>query len=133
MSQGESVRIRHELAAHPELKSVHSADERARRPSRAPDFEAESHALIDLAREMATSPDKIWQKLEICSITRRSSSAADAASDMPLRVFRLLRRCAFLSSDCDRPTGGRLSGGCVPQGPAPARFRAGAPRVRGSS
>jgi PAS domain S-box-containing protein len=34
-----------------------------RRPSRAPDFEAESRALIDLAREIATSPDRILQKL----------------------------------------------------------------------
>ena len=51
------------IPAVPELQSVHSADELVRRPSRAPDFEAESRALIDLAREMATSPDKILQKL----------------------------------------------------------------------
>src|ERR1700730_1765667 len=51
------------VPAVPELQSVHSADELVRRPSRAPDFEAESRALIDLAREMATSPDKILQKL----------------------------------------------------------------------
>jgi PAS domain S-box-containing protein len=72
MSQGESVRrepVPTVIPAAPELQSVHSADELARRPSRAPDFEAESRALIDLAREMATSPDKILQKLTETALT----------------------------------------------------------------
>jgi PAS domain S-box-containing protein len=47
----------------PDLKSVLSTDELSRRPSRPPDYVAENRALIDLAREIAASPDRILQKL----------------------------------------------------------------------
>jgi hypothetical protein len=46
-----------------ELKSVLSTAELSRRPSRPPDYVAENRALLALAREMATSPDRILQKL----------------------------------------------------------------------
>jgi PAS domain S-box-containing protein len=74
MSQGESAHTGREpdpilIPPAPELQSVRSADELARRPSRAPDFEAESRALIALAREMATSPEKILQKLTEAALT----------------------------------------------------------------
>jgi PAS domain S-box-containing protein len=47
----------------PDLCSMLSTAELARRPSRPPDHEAENRALIALAQEMATSPDRILQKL----------------------------------------------------------------------
>ena len=46
-----------------DLKSVLSTAELSRRPSRPPDYVAENRALLALAREMATSPDRILQKL----------------------------------------------------------------------
>ena len=47
----------------PPLRSMLSAAELSRRPSRPPDHAAENEALIELARVMATSPDAILQKL----------------------------------------------------------------------
>jgi PAS domain S-box-containing protein len=47
----------------PPLRSMLSAAELSRRPSRPPDHAAETEALIELARVMATSPDAILQKL----------------------------------------------------------------------
>jgi PAS domain S-box-containing protein len=46
-----------------ELRSMLSTAELERRPSRLPDHEAENRALIALARDLATSPDSILQKL----------------------------------------------------------------------
>jgi hypothetical protein len=40
-----------------------STAELSRRPSRPPDYAAESQALIELARVMATSPDAVLQTL----------------------------------------------------------------------
>jgi hypothetical protein len=40
-----------------------STDELNQRPSRAPDHAAEYHALIELARVTATSPELLLQKL----------------------------------------------------------------------
>src|SRR5688500_11438189 len=45
------------------LDEVITTAELARRPSRAPDYEAESRALVALARELADSPESILQKL----------------------------------------------------------------------
>ena len=45
------------------LQSMRSTAELSRRPTRAPDHEAENRALIALAREMAISPEGILQKL----------------------------------------------------------------------
>ena len=47
----------------PHLQSMLSTAELSRRPTRAPDHEAENRALIALAREMAISPEGILQKL----------------------------------------------------------------------
>jgi PAS domain S-box-containing protein len=47
----------------PHLRSMLSTAELSRRPSRAPDHEAENNALIALARSMAASPEGILQKL----------------------------------------------------------------------
>ena len=47
----------------PQLQSMLSTAELSRRPTRAPDHEAENRALIALAREMAISPEGILQKL----------------------------------------------------------------------
>ena len=46
-----------------DLESVIITAELSRRPSRAPDYEGENHALIALAQEMASSPNGILQKL----------------------------------------------------------------------
>src|SRR5215207_7658624 len=46
-----------------ELDSVIITPELHNRPSRPPDYEAENGALVALARELATSPDNILQKL----------------------------------------------------------------------
>src|SRR5919202_4810996 len=45
------------------LEDVLATEELARRPARPPDFEAENRALVGLAREMATHPETIFQKL----------------------------------------------------------------------
>ena len=47
----------------PQLRSILSTAELDRRPSRPPDYAAESRALIALAKEMAASPAGILQKL----------------------------------------------------------------------
>jgi PAS domain S-box-containing protein len=47
----------------PQLHSILSTAELSRRPSRAPDYAAESRALIALAEEVAASPAGILQKL----------------------------------------------------------------------
>jgi PAS domain S-box-containing protein len=47
----------------PDLPSMLSTAELSRRPSRAPDYEAESRALVTLAQEMAAFPEGILQKL----------------------------------------------------------------------
>jgi PAS domain S-box-containing protein len=53
----------------PDLKSVLSTAELNRRPSRPPDHAAENRALIALARELATSPQGILQKLAETALT----------------------------------------------------------------
>jgi GAF domain-containing protein len=45
------------------LQSILITEELSRRPSRPPDYEAENHALAQLAREMANSPRDILQRL----------------------------------------------------------------------
>ena len=47
----------------PHLRSMLSTAELSRRPSRPPDYAAESRALIALAQVMATSPDSVLQRL----------------------------------------------------------------------
>jgi PAS domain S-box-containing protein len=53
----------------PALQSVLSTAELSRRPSRAPDYAAESHALIALAEQLAKSPVGILQKLAETALT----------------------------------------------------------------
>ena len=53
----------------PELRSMLSLAELRRRPSRPPDYEAESRTLIALAQSMATSPEDILQKLADTALT----------------------------------------------------------------
>jgi PAS domain S-box-containing protein len=53
----------------PALRSMLSLDELRRRPSRPPDYEAESSALIALAQSMAASPEDILQKLADTALT----------------------------------------------------------------
>jgi len=53
----------------PGPQSMVSTAELSRRPSRLPDYEAESRALMALVREMATSPDDILQKLADTALT----------------------------------------------------------------
>jgi two-component sensor histidine kinase len=53
------------------LESVLITDELARRPTRLPDYEAENHALVSLAQEMANSPQNVLQRvvelaMELC-------------------------------------------------------------------
>ena len=52
-----------EAAPVPTLQSMLSTAELSRRPSRPPDHAAENRAMAALARELATSPDGILQKL----------------------------------------------------------------------
>ncbi|MCS3969487.1 hypothetical protein M2178_003247 [Bradyrhizobium japonicum] len=49
--------------ASPGPVSMISATDLTRRPSRLPDYAAENQALVALAREMATAPSDILQKL----------------------------------------------------------------------
>src|ERR1043165_6352905 len=62
-----SVPIAAELNRHPsrprDLKSVLTTAELRHRPSRPPDHASENRALIALAKEMAASPDGVFQKL----------------------------------------------------------------------
>ena len=53
----------------PGLRSMLSTAELCRRPSRAPDYEAENKALIALAQSMASSPEGILQKLADTALT----------------------------------------------------------------
>jgi PAS domain S-box-containing protein len=53
----------------PDPQSMFSTAELSRRPSRPPDYAAESRAFIDLAREMVISPESILQKLAETALT----------------------------------------------------------------
>jgi GAF domain-containing protein len=46
-----------------DLRSMLSTAELSRRPSRPPDHASENRALVELAQEMSTAPDRILQKL----------------------------------------------------------------------
>ena len=52
-----------------QLRSMLSMAELDIRPSRPPDYEAESRALVALSRELATSPGNILQKLAETALT----------------------------------------------------------------
>jgi PAS domain S-box-containing protein len=58
-----------ETVRAPDPQSMLSTAELSRRPSRLPDYEAESRALMALVREMATSPESILQKLADTALT----------------------------------------------------------------
>jgi PAS domain S-box-containing protein len=60
----------------PALQSVLSTAELSKRPSRAPDYAAESHALIALAEQLATSPAGILQKLVETALTLCGAQSA---------------------------------------------------------
>ena len=60
----------------PTLQSVLSTAELGKRPSRAPDYAAESHALIALAEQLATSPAGILQKLAETALTLCGAQSA---------------------------------------------------------
>jgi PAS domain S-box-containing protein len=71
----------------PGPKSMLSTAELSRRPSRAPDYEAENRALVTLAQEMAASPDGILQKLAdtALSLCRAHSAGLSLLEDGDLR------------------------------------------------
>lgn len=60
----------------PTLHSVLSTDVLSRRPSRAPDYAAECHALIALAEQLAVSSDGILQKLAETTLTLCNAHSA---------------------------------------------------------
>lgn len=60
----------------PSLRSVISIDELSERPSRAPDYAAESRALIALAGQLAASPAGILQKLAETALTLCGAQSA---------------------------------------------------------
>jgi two-component sensor histidine kinase len=67
-----------------ELESILITTELARRPSRAPDYAAENRALVALAREMATQPQNLPQKLvemavELCGAGTAGISLLEAS------------------------------------------------------
>jgi PAS domain S-box-containing protein len=64
-----------------------STAELSRRPSRAPDYEAENRALVTLAQEMATFPEGILQKLAdtALSLCRAHSAGLSLLEDGDLR------------------------------------------------
>ena len=71
-----SLNPAHRAGDGPNLQSMFSTAELSRRPTRAPDHEAENRALIALAREMAVSPEGILQKLaETALVLCRAHSA----------------------------------------------------------
>lgn len=55
--------------SYADLESVISTDKLKRRPSRAPHYQQENQALIELAKEMVASPDLILQKLADTALT----------------------------------------------------------------
>lgn len=70
----------------PRLHSMLSTAELSRRATRPPDHEAENRALIALARELATSPDTILQKLaetalSLCNAHSAGLSILEDADD----------------------------------------------------
>jgi PAS domain S-box-containing protein len=56
--------------------SMLSTAELGRRPSRAPDYEAENRALVNLAQEMAASPEGILQKLADAALSLCNAHSA---------------------------------------------------------
>jgi PAS domain S-box-containing protein len=67
---------RQQAADTPPLRSMLSVDELNRRPSRSPDHAAENHALIELARVMANSPNGVLQKLAETALTLCGAQSA---------------------------------------------------------
>jgi hypothetical protein len=53
----------------PELRSMVPTDELKRRPSRSPDYAAESKALVALAQSMAVAPEGILRELAETALT----------------------------------------------------------------
>jgi PAS domain S-box-containing protein len=73
----------------PDLESVITTAELKRRPSRAPDYAAESRALVELAREMAVSPNNILQNLvETALVLCHAHSAGISMLDDERKRFR---------------------------------------------
>jgi PAS domain S-box-containing protein len=73
----------------PDLESVISTTELRRRPSRAPDYAAENRALVELAQEMAVSPNNILQKLVETALTLcHAHSAGISMLDDERKKFR---------------------------------------------
>ncbi len=73
----------------PDLESVISTAEPRRRPSRAPDYAAENHALVALAQAMAASPNDILQQLvETALALRHAHSAGISMLDDDRKRFR---------------------------------------------
>ncbi|MEO8034132.1 MAG: GAF domain-containing protein, partial [Acidobacteriota bacterium] len=73
----------------PDLESVISTAELSRRPSHPPNHTEENRALIALAREMATSPDSMLQKLaETALVLCRAHSAGISLLEEGQKSFR---------------------------------------------
>jgi hypothetical protein len=69
----------------PGLESVISTAELRRRPSRAPDYAAENHVLVALAREMAVAPKTFcrswWKPPWHCATRTRPGSVCWTTAD----------------------------------------------------
>jgi len=63
MSPTQDSSARHQMSTPLPLEAVLSTPELSRRPSRPPDFQAESRAMVALAQEMHRSPGEILTKL----------------------------------------------------------------------
>jgi PAS domain S-box-containing protein len=76
-------------------RSMLSVDELSRRPTRDPDYEAESRALVALAQEMAVSPDRILHKLaktalELCGAHSAGLSLLEEADQKRYFHWRVI-------------------------------------------
>jgi PAS domain S-box-containing protein len=71
----------------PGLRSMVSVDELLRRPSRPPDYQADSGALVALAQAMAVSPESILQKLAetALALCRAQSAGLSLLEDVDQR------------------------------------------------
>src|ERR1700688_2006556 len=67
----------------PDIQSARSTAELSQRPSRAPDYAAENHAIAALARTMASAPDGILQELASAALAlcRADSSGVSLLTD----------------------------------------------------
>ena len=76
----------------PHLRSMLSAAELTRRPSRPPDYAGENRALIALAQVLATSPGSVLQKLA-------DTALVEAEFDLEISEDDFVVRCRLARAD----------------------------------